>query len=155
LIPRLTSMIYPMPLLLLPLAFFHRFDPARLKASFQRSRRNLLLRLNDLLKPLSVWIFTRSRTRSSEARGDRPRVSILRSIVQESFLSFQIYPLAIVLSNATIVLTAVVPVKELQSGVLPAIFAVITIFLADGATREGRFGTTGLIFSSPRLQAGY
>jgi hypothetical protein len=52
-LPRMVSLLYPVLYLLPALLFFHRFNPAKLKSSGQKSHHSWLARINGWLRPLT------------------------------------------------------------------------------------------------------
>jgi hypothetical protein len=128
---RLVSTITPIPMLLLARAFFHRFDPARIRAAGAKGKRGWMRGLNALAKPFA-----------------RPfaAIPVRGAAMTDALMTFAITPFAgIALIGITI--AALASPKS-----LPITFAVAAIFIADIASRDGRAGTTALISASPRLR---
>lgn len=143
-LPRLFSTFYPLLFLPVAMFFFHRFDPTRIKATAQKAHRNILMRVNQWLKPLTrpLQVFTMS-----------GKSSFARTLISDAVLSFQLYPVALLLILGFWIATAVNPVANIRSGVLPAVFPIIAVVLADLSTREQTSGTRSLIFSTPRVRS--
>src|SRR5262245_44421471 len=77
-LPRLGSLLFPIPLLLLALFLFHRFDPSRLKASSKRKRRSWIGLFNEKLKFITNLLPSGSRFSGS---------SFLGSVFEDSLLT--------------------------------------------------------------------
>ncbi|HEX9459324.1 MAG TPA: hypothetical protein VGA84_09280 [Thermoanaerobaculia bacterium] len=128
---RLASTVSPLPLLLLAQLFFHRFDPARLRASGARGKRGWMRNFNALAKPFV-----------------RPLAALpLRgAALNDARMTFASTPFAFfALLGITIAALA-------KPASLPIAFALAALFIADVASRDRRAGTTGLIYAAPRLR---
>ena len=141
-LPRLISVLTP--LLLLPIAglFFHRFDPMRTRSAANKGAHNWIGKLQNLFKPLS-----RRAVFLGAIRGD----SLGNAIWVDTMLTFSLSPLALVVFLALTIATVVAPLEK----VLPIVFAVLAVVLADVATRDARAGTTASLRSIPRLRESY
>lgn len=128
---RLVSTITPVPLLLIARLFFHRFDPARLRAAATKRKRGWMRNFNALARPFA-----------------RPLASLpLRgAAMKDAMMTFVAMPFA---AFALIGIT-IVSLAEPKS--LPITFALAALFIADVASRDRRAGTTGLIYAAPRLR---
>jgi hypothetical protein len=144
-IRRLSSALFATPLLLVALAFFHRFDPVRLKLSGQKAHQGWFQRINGLLKPITARLL-------------RPRFGLgsglLNSIFAESSLTLRLYPMAILWLIGSWVVGMLLSPSSLRA-FLPMLFASLVVIIADAPTREIRNDSTGLIFSSPLLKQWY
>ncbi len=143
-LPRTISILAP--LFLLPLAglFFHRFDPARTGKASEKTSRNWIGKLQSLFKPLS--------RRAVAAAGRFGRGGSLGGAIwMDAFLTFTLFPLALVALLASAIATLVAPLEA----VLPAVFATLAIVIADVATRDERAGTTASLRAIPRLRENY
>jgi len=129
---RLASTLAPLPLLGIALLFFHRFDPARVRAAGAKGKRSWIALLNRMTKPL-VRPFTALAMRGG-ALSDAMLTIASTPIVILAFIGFSIAALA----GADVSIPA---------------FCAIGIFVADVATRERRAGTLGFVYSAPRLQS--
>jgi hypothetical protein len=127
--PRLMSLLLPLLLIGVAGFFFHRFDPVRVKSS-GRARRNLLGRLNSLLKPLVRGV-----------AGAGPVTTDARMTLSSSPL--------IVLAAIGVAIAAL---AGNAAAVLPVAFAAAAIAVADVATRDATAGTTALLRSAPHLK---
>lgn len=128
---RIVSTLAPLPLLLLARAFFHRFDPARLRAASARGKRGWMRNVNAFAKPFV-----------------RPLAALpLRgAAMNDAMMTFASTPFAAV----AIIGIAVATIASAKT--LPITVGLAALFLADVASRDGRAGTTGLIYASPRLR---
>ncbi|HYC90457.1 MAG TPA: hypothetical protein VEO54_14670 [Thermoanaerobaculia bacterium] len=134
--------LWPMSFLLLARLFFHRFDPARVRAvPNEKSRRSWLGRLNFLAKPLA-----------------RLAVRVLAPLSRTPALTDALttiagFPLALVaIVGCAIAALAAGSAKTLFTGVLPLATAACAIAIADIAAREKRAGTSALVFAAPHLR---
>jgi len=149
LLPRLGATFFWIPLLSIAYLFFHRFNPAKLKASSQKAKHHLFARINGWLKPLTSWIF------SFGSGNRRMKVSFVRSVFSEMRVVFQLSPIYVFGVIGFGIAALLMPVANLQRGLLPALFAVLAIVLADISTRESSAGTTGIIYAAPYLKPDY
>lgn len=128
---RLVSTLTPIPLLLLAEFFFHRFDPARLRAAAARGKRGWMGQINAIARPF-VRPFA-----ALPVRG---------AALKDAMMTFAATPFTgIALIGITI--AALSAPASLQ-----VTFVVAAIFIADVASRDRRAGTTGLIYAAPRLR---
>jgi hypothetical protein len=128
---RLVSTIAPIPMLLLARVFFHRFDPARIRAAGAKGKRGWMRSFNAIAKPFA-----------------RPlaMIPVRGAALTDAMLTFAITPFAgIALIGITIAALA-------NPKSLPLTFAIAAIFVADIASRDRRAGTSALISASPRLR---
>jgi hypothetical protein len=128
---RLVSAITPIPLLLVARVFFHRFDPARIRATGAKGTRGWMRSVNALAKPFA-----------------RPfaAIPVRGAAMTDAMMTFAITPFAgIALAGITIASLA-------SPKSLPITFAIAAIFIADIASRDRRAGTTHLLSASPRLR---
>jgi hypothetical protein len=129
-IPRFMSVVVlPLGMLGIARLFFHRFDPARIRAG-RRSNRKWMEKINALLKPLAKLAFLMRRG----------------AVLTDAMMTFTAAPW-IFLVWAGISIAAVA-----NRGSLPIAFALTAIVLADVACRDGRAGTVPLIRSAPVLR---
>jgi hypothetical protein len=92
LIPRIGATLWPLSLLFVARLFFHRFDPARLRAVTSQSKRSWVGRLNAMAKPLArplVWA-----GQSIVSRSSKP--SLVRSAITDALTTVAAFPLAAV-----------------------------------------------------------
>lgn len=141
---RLIATLLPLSLLLLARLFFHRFDPARVRAvPNEKSRRSWIGRLNSLAKPLAR-LFVRIATPFARTAATTDAVSTIAA-----------FPLTIVAMIGFAIATLASDAKTLFTGVLPLALAACAIVIADIASREKRAGTTALVFATPTLRTGF
>jgi hypothetical protein len=138
-LPRLGSTIFSLSFLIPARVFFHRFDPARVRAvPNEKSRRSWIGRFNLLAKPFARLVVAMLTPLS--------RTAAMRDALL-TIASFPLLSLAIV-GFAIAALAS----DALFTGVLPFAFAACAVALADIACREKRAGTTALVFAAPRLR---
>jgi len=128
---RLVSTIAPIPMLLLARVFFHRFDPARIRASGAKGKRGWMRSFNALVKPLAR-VFA--------------AIPVRGAALTDAMMTFAITPFA----GIALIGIAIAALANPKS--LPITFAIAAIFIADIASRDRRAGTTALISASPRLR---
>lgn len=141
-VPRIISML--LPLLFLPLAglFFHRFDPVRTRRTSDKANRKWIGKIQSLFKPLSRRVVA---ILAPLARGH----SFAGAIWADTILTLTLFPLVLVVFvGITIATIAGAPLNVL----LPVVFAALAIIVSDIPTRDGRAGTTPILFGSPRLR---
>lgn len=138
---RLITTLLPLSLLFLARLFFHRFDPARVRAvPNEKARRSWIGRLNFLAKPLAR-LFVRLATPFSR---NAPMIDALATIAA--------FPLTIVAMIGIAIAALASNEQSLFTGVMPLALAACAIVIADIASREKRAGTTALIFAAPGLR---
>jgi len=122
------------PLLLLPLALllFRRFDPARTKAT-RGARRPWLPAFAGRLAAAVL----------------RPGLSALARVAPDVALTFRARPLLGLLGVIGAVLSPALPAVAVREVVLPVAFALVSVALADVATRERAAGLAGIVFAAP------
>jgi hypothetical protein len=147
---RFVSTIWPLSFLGLARVFFHRFDPARVRAvPNEKARRSWIGRLNLLAKPfarLFVWI-------GEKLVALTPRASLFRSAATDALTTIAAFPLASLAIIGFAIAALSSGEKSLFTGVMPIAFAGCAIAIADIACREKRAGTSALIYASPLLRA--
>ncbi|HEY2801881.1 MAG TPA: hypothetical protein VGI85_14920 [Chthoniobacterales bacterium] len=141
-LPRLVSLLAPLALLPVAGLLFHRFDPVRIRRATSKGARNWIGKLQNLLKPLS-----RRAVFLDAIGGD----SLGNAIWVDTIVTFKLYPLTLVAFIALTIATLFAPLGK----VLPIVFAVLAVVLADVATRDGRAGTTASLRSVARLRESY
>jgi hypothetical protein len=148
LLPRIVSTIMPVALLLVARVFFHRFDPARLRATGERSRTSWMGRFNAMAKPVARLLVKLASMLIPV--GGRP--TLLRSAATDALTTIATFPLLAVAALGFGIATMTADITSMSTGVLPIAFAACAIAIADIACREKRAGTTALIFASPSLR---
>jgi len=139
-VPRLLSMLIPIPLLLLARIFFHRFDPVRVKQSAAKHRDSLFARINRLFKPLT----RAAMTLVTGGRGP----SLIRSAIADAILTTSSTPLLAIAAIVLAIISLAMPFKS--SG--PIVIAAMGIAVAGVASRETQAGTSALAFAAPYIQ---
>jgi hypothetical protein len=138
---RVTATLLPIAGLLFGRLFFHRFDPARLRAAAHKSRQTWLGRFNLLSKPLArlvVWLL------SPLAR---------TPAMTEAVTTLAAFPLTVVaMAGFAIAALAADDAKSLLTGVMPVALAACAVVIADISSREKRAGTSALVFAAPSLR---
>lgn len=142
---RIGSFLFPIPLLILALLLFHRFDPARLKASAQRKRRSWIGLFNEKLKFLTKWIPVPGQG-SAVARS-----SLWGSMVQDSLLTLRLSPVVVLIMIVLFVISLFSSAQKM----LPVIFGVIIIAISDIGSREKRTGLLTTVFAMPAIKPNF
>ena len=131
---RIVSTLAPIPLLGLAQLFFHRFDPARLRASGSKGKRGWMRNVNAIARP-----FVRPLS----------AIPVRGAAMTDALMTFAATPFAgVALLGITIAAVA-------KPASLPITFALAALFIADIASRDSRAGTIGLIFAAPRLRENF
>jgi hypothetical protein len=131
-VTRISSTLLPLLILGVALLFFHRFDPARVRAHTARNGK-WMQRLNAIAKP-----FTWPLTMLTRGRG---------AVLADARISIASAPLAAIAFIGITIATLAGGHDVLAIAVAPA-----AIFVADIASRERRAGTTALVYAAPRLR---
>lgn len=142
---RIAATLWPLALLLIARLFFHRFDPARVRAAAAAARRSWLGRFNAMAKP-----FARVLTSMLSFGGSGSLIGAARA---DAVTTIAAMPLSIV-AIVGLAIAGLVS-NKLFTGVLPIAFAAVAIVIADIACREKRAGTSALIFAAPHLRTRY
>jgi len=149
LIPRLATALLAIPVLLVARLSFHRFDPARARGRGQGSGGRWIPRISQALKPLARPVSAAGVSLVPAAP------AALRPVISELVMTLCQSPL-ILLAWLAVLMTALVGSAATASHTLPLVVAVIlAIALADLSTRDRAAGTLGMLYSMPRMQAGY
>jgi ABC-type transport system involved in multi-copper enzyme maturation permease subunit len=122
------------PLLLLPLALllFRRFDPARTKP-VRGARRRWLPAFAERLAAAAL----------------RLPLSALARVAPDIALTFRERPMLGLVGVLGAVLSPALPAEQVREGMLPVAFALLSVALADVATRERASGLAGIVFAAP------
>lgn len=148
LLPRLVASLWPIGLLAIARLFFHRFDPARVRAAAMTAKGTWLGRFNALAKPVARLFLAPVRLLVNVL----PRTSLAATAASDALTSFAAFPLAVVGVIVFAIMALSSGPKEIFSGVLPFAFAGVAIAIADVASREKRAGTTALVYATPHLR---
>lgn len=135
-----------LPVLFLGLAtqWFHRFDPSRIKIGVQRGKRNMVEKINSMLKPLTRVIWSLAPTQKWETLGNAVMADVLMTLAAAPLTVIGVVGFGIVCIGFE--------VKSIQQPMLPIIFFVLTFALADIPVRDASAGTISLLFTAPRLR---
>ncbi|HEX3579417.1 MAG TPA: hypothetical protein VHY33_12710 [Thermoanaerobaculia bacterium] len=131
---RLVSTVTPLPLLLIARVFFHRFDPARIRAAGAKGKRGWMRSFNTLAKPFA-----------------RPlaAIPVRGAALTDAMMTFAITPF----TGVALIGISIAALASTKS--LPVTVAIAAIFISDIASRDRRAGTISLISASPHLRENY
>jgi hypothetical protein len=148
--PRIVATLLPLSMLAVARLFFHRFDPARVRAvPDEKSRRSWLGRLNLMSKPIARLFVRAGNALISVTSG----ASFVRSAATDAIATIAAFPLtSIAMIGFAIAAIAQSNAKTLLGGVMPIAFAGCAIAIADIASREKRAATSALVFATPGLR---
>jgi hypothetical protein len=114
------------------LVFFRRFDPARTRLAGTRGRLSLGQLLAASSRPIGRLVLPLvDRVSPDAALTFRARPPLLLAVVASAVLGVSLAP------------------GQLRQYLLPALFAVLTVAVADVATRERTSGMAGIVLSLP------
>lgn len=145
-VPRIASLVMPLLLLIPARLFFHRFDPVRTRRVTAKGQRNVLARMQMMFKPVTRKVMALLMPRQGNG------ATLVASAWIDGLMSITLMPATIVATTGFAIASLVAPTESFYRGVLPIAFAVFAVFASDVATRDGRAGTSLLIFSAPRLR---
>ncbi len=148
---RFASLAVPAGLILLARAWFHRFNPARIKVSVRHSRRNLIGRINTLLKPVTRILAPLASLRIYGLGA----ASLPNAVLADVFATLLLSPLTVVAIIVFAVLSLSLDLPSLRAGALPAMFVVLILALADITVRDGASGMMNLLCTAPKLKKHY
>lgn len=134
---RAASLLAPLLLFPLALALFRRFDPARTRTA-PGGRLQVPAVLTRVAGALT-----------------RPLLRPLQRLAPDVALTFRARPLVALAVPVIVVLSSSLPAASVRQGLLPVVFALVSIALADVATREAASGTTAIVFAAPRRREGF
>jgi len=147
-IQRVVAALWPMSMLLFARLFFHRFDPARLRAAGALARRSWIGRFNAMAKPLAR-LFVKLAQVLIPVSG---KPSLMRAAATDALTTIGAFPLLIVAMIAVGIAAMTASSQAIFTGVLPIAFAACALAIADVACREKRAATMALIFAAPSLR---
>lgn len=155
--PRIGATVLPLVLLPLALLFFHRFDPARSKVRSGRTGATWLGGIERLLKPLTrPFALLRGRsTRRPTQPTRRGRPSLWVAAREDAYVTLAASPLLATAIPALALISLFVPLGALRAVVLPALFVVLALLIADVPSRERRNGLVPMVFAAPRLASAF
>jgi len=128
---RLVSTIAPIPFLLIARVFFHRFDPACIRAAGAKGKRGWMRGINALAKPFAHMFAA---------------IPVRGAVMSDAMMTFATTPF----TGVALIGISIAALASAKS--LPITFAIAAVFIADIASRDRRAGTTALISASPRLR---
>jgi len=146
---RFSTLILPAALIMVARQWFHRFNPARIKSSARHGSRNVFVRTNALLKPVTRFIDPLA----SMIAGSR--ASFSGAVSADILATLRLTPLTTISIVVFAIVSLSVDSTSLREGVLPALFLTLILALADGTPRDRSAGMMVLIFSAPNLRANY
>ncbi|HKV73834.1 MAG TPA: hypothetical protein VJN95_04885 [Gemmatimonadales bacterium] len=144
---RLVALLLPLPLLLLALAAFHRFDPVRVRAAAKQGGRGPLALLDRLFKPVTRLLLPIA------AAGGRMRWRFGGQALADAAATFMLSPVTLAALLVLAVLSLTTPLDGLRGGVLPAMSVLLVLALADIPTRDRAAGTGPMLDSMPILRS--
>ena len=148
LMPRIVSSIWPVALLALARVFFHRFDPARVRATGERAKTSWMGRFNAMAKPLARLFVGVVQT--FVPMTGRP--TLVRAAVVDALTTIASFPLIVIAMIGFAIAAMSAGGKSIFTGLMPIAFAGCAIAIADVACREKRAGTMALVFATPALR---
>ncbi len=140
-LPRIVSTLFPLIFVIGALLVFHRFNPTSVKSSQVGTRKSLLGRLNSLIRPLTVPLFSMRRFSA--------RPGFFNAIFSEVMLTLQLKPLTLFLVLGSLIAGSLSGMESLQQRLLPALFVGVAMILADLPCREKTAGTSSMLESMP------
>lgn len=149
LLPRIMTALLSVPILLVGLLFFHRFDPARVRGTSQTAGGHLIRRISLLLKPVTRIVSVAGARLVAVVPGS------IRPVVAETVMTLCQSPLLLVAWIGVLVATVMTPEATARHQLPLVIAAILAIGLADLSTRDRAAGTLPLLYSMPHLKPGY
>ena len=149
LLPRLTTALFAVPILLLAWAFFHRFDPARVRSGSQTAGADLVRRVSLLIKPLTRIVS------SVGARLVPAAPGTLRPILAETVMTLCQAPLVLLAWLGTVAATIAASGATVAHTLPIVLSAILAVTLADLATRDRAAGIQAMLFSLPQMKPDY
>jgi hypothetical protein len=140
--PRIVSTLLPLALLPVAAFFFHRFDPVRLGPSAGKTSRTWIGKFWSLAKPLSRRV-----VRALTIPSRRP--SFGAAIWSDAVLTLTLSPLAL------LTFVGVTIMSLAGTEMLPFVFAILAIVIADISSRDTHAGTIANLYAVPRLRENF
>jgi hypothetical protein len=135
---RAMGLIVPVLLFPVALALFRRFDPARTPSLRAGGARRASASLAALLRLLGG-----------------PLMTLLDRVSPDAALTFRARPPLVLFAAASAILGLTLPVEAVRQALLPAVFAVLSMALADVATRERQAGLAAIVLAAPGRRGGF
>lgn len=148
-LPRLVTALMALPVLLVALLFFHRFDPARVKGTGQVASGRLVRQLALLAKPLTRPVSAAGAVVVPAAPGP------LRPILAETVMTLCQSPLVLVAWIGVVAATVLGSTTTVHHTLPLVVSAILAVALADLSTRDRAAGTQPMLYSMPLVKAGY
>ncbi len=148
---RCSTLVLPLALLFMARLWFHRFNPTKVKFSVRQTKKNILTRVNLLLKPATRLLQPFARIGSAHSQ----QATLLNAVRTDVFTTLLLSPFAIIAIIVFAIISLSVDISALHSGVLPAIAIAIVIAVADIVTRDHVAGMMNLLFTAPHLKPKY
>ncbi len=124
LLPRIGSVLIPLPLLLIAVRTFHRFDPALIRGGVERGRRGWMARISAAFKPIARLL------PSIDSASTVPP-TLRSAALTDARMTLTAYPIMLVFAAGIAVATAAAPASGFTHGVLPVAFAAACLAIAD------------------------
>jgi hypothetical protein len=135
---RALSLVAPALLVPVALVLFRRFDPARGQVGTGS-------RPGKVRAALDAWL----------REIVRPPLALLNRLAPDAALTFRARPILVPVAVAVAVLGLTLPPPAVRQGLLPVVFAVLSLALADVPTRERRVGLLGVVHAAPGRREGF
>jgi hypothetical protein len=145
-LPRIGSLLAPLPLLAIALRSFHRFDPAHIRDTGVKGRGAWITSFNAAMKPLPRLLFAFDGSTSS-------RPSLIGAAAIDARMTIAANPAMLLVVLGLTIATVASTRTAFVHGVLPSAFGIIGLSVAGVSCRERRAGTLGLIHAAPLLKA--
>jgi hypothetical protein len=145
---RAVATVWPVALLFVARLFFHRFDPARVRATGERAKTSWIGRFNAMAKPLARLVVGFA----SKLVPVAGPPSLIRSAATDALTTIAAFPLVVIAIIGFGIASLSADEKSIFTGVMPLAFAACAIAVADIACREKRAGTMALVFATPALR---
>ena len=144
-VPRLASTLVLLPVFLIALISFRRFDPAR------KSRGKMIG--NGRLSRLSRTLASVGR-RIAVPRGGwmTGHPSFVKNVFLDVRLTASLNPFFMLLTAFACFFSLIVPLEAVRSAILPVIFFILIPSIAPISTRDRIGNVTRLLFSAPRIR---
>ncbi len=147
---RIVATLVPAALVCAAPVWFHRFDPVRIRRMSSGTKRSLIARFNSMVKPLSrplMPLLLRT--------GRLAPAGVSGFVVADVALTLVLSPLLMLLLVAAVVLSFTLNPAEIQSGLIPAIVALLILGLANVVPRDREPGVAKLLFTAARSRTTY
>jgi hypothetical protein len=144
---RTLSSIVVLPILGIAVWLFPRFDPVRVRNAGTQRSWNLLRAPNRWAKPIA------SRLQGLMTKG--PSAPFARAVWMETILSLELYPVTIAGIVITTLVSFLLPWQAVLQAVVPAVFGILVLVLADMPTRDASSGMSALLYTIQPMRERY